>query len=185
MGRKERTWQDTAYVLNFFSQDIKAYHSYIESGIHQGRREDLSGGGFLRSFGGWSEIKHQRQRVKEDQRILDESGFVMKILAEAGENYKRKSLLKRQGYILEKLAEKISVIYNINQKDILFKGRHIIRVEARSFFCYLAVHYLSTSVTDIARLLGMAPSAISYAVTRGKGVAEERGLQLIDEILNN
>ena len=50
----------------------------------------------------------------------------------------------------------------------------MIRVNARSLFCYLASHYLKASITDLARVVGMAPSAISYAVARGQRIAEER-----------
>jgi DNA-binding transcriptional LysR family regulator len=53
-------------------------------------------------------------------------------------------------------------------------------VEARSLFCWIAVHDLNASVTDLARMLGMAPSAISYAVRRGKMIAEEKGFQLTE-----
>jgi hypothetical protein len=48
----------------------------------------------------------------------------------------------------------------------------------------LAVRDLKLSVTHLARVLGMTPSAISYAVTRGKGIADEKGIQL-GELLNN
>jgi hypothetical protein len=64
----------------------------------------------------------------------------------------------------------------ISRSDVLSKGRETIRVEARSLFCYLAAHDLGNSVTDLTRLLGMAPSSVSYAVTRGKRIAEEKGL---------
>jgi hypothetical protein len=57
----------------------------------------------------------------------------------------------------------------------------------KKLFCYLAVSFLGTSTTDIARLVGMAPSAISYAVTRRKKTAEEKDFQLLKELyeLNN
>jgi hypothetical protein len=31
----------------------------------------------------------------------------------------------------------------------------------------------------------MPPSAVSYAVTRGKKIAEETGLQIMEELLND
>ena len=66
MANKKRAWQDAEYVLRFFgtgSEGRKAYRSYVKAGIAQGRREDLTGGGLVRSYGGWSEIKHQRQSL--------------------------------------------------------------------------------------------------------------------------
>lgn len=189
LGRKERVWQDAEYVLGLFASakdDAKAlYRSYVEAGIEQGRREDLSGGGLLRSIGGWSEVKRQRQRVKGDQRILGDSGFVLRVLAEAEENYERSTLLKNQGYTPEKIADQIAVLYDLKLSDILSKGRQAQRVEARSLFCYISVCQLKTPAIDLARILGMAPSAVSYAVTRGKRIAEEKGFRIGKELLNN
>lgn len=66
---------------------------------------------------------------------------------------------------------------------MLSKGRRKTTVEARSLFCHIAVHDLNVTVTDVARLVGMAPSAISYAVMRVKKIAEEKGLQIMEELL--
>ena len=187
MGKKERPWQDVNYVLHFFGKDAgdarKAYHSYVEDGIHQGKREELSGGGLIRNPGGWSDIKGQRQRVRGDRRILGDSNFVLKILAETGERYERRFALKNKGHTLESIAGKVSTLYNISPEDMLSKGRRKTTVEARSLFCYIAVHDLNATVTEAARLISMAPSAISYAVMRGKKIAEEKGLQIMEELL--
>ncbi|HUM81650.1 MAG TPA: hypothetical protein PLQ38_07705 [Methanothrix sp.] len=78
MGKKERPWQDTDSVLGLFSSDLskarKGCHSFMKSGIDQGRREDLTRGGLIWSIGGWREILNQRTRVKGDQRILGDFG---------------------------------------------------------------------------------------------------------------
>jgi putative transposase len=187
IGKKERPWQDTNYVLNFFGKTTedarKAYHLYVEDGIHQGKKEELSGGGLIRSLGGWSEIKGQRQRAKGDQRILGDSDFVLKILTEAGEHYECKFALKNKGHNMESLASKVSILYNINREEMLSKGRRKTIVEARSLFCHIAVHDFKATVTEVARLVGLAPSAISYAVIRGKKIAGEKGLQIMEELL--
>lgn len=189
MGKKERPWQDIDSVLAFFSPDLskarEGYHSFVRGGIGQGQRADLSGGGLMRSIGGWKEIRNQNTRVKGDQRILGNSQFVMTILSSAQQNFDRKALMKIKGYTLDTLAERSAAIYGIQKTDILSKGRQKTTVEARSLFCFLAVHYLGTSITDLARLTGMAPSAISYAVTRGKKIAEEKDPPLLKQILNN
>ena len=71
----------------------KAYFSYIEEGLNQGRRDELVGGGLIRSLGGWSEVKKLRSaahaHMMSDERILGESDFVASILSEAGEIYER------------------------------------------------------------------------------------------------
>jgi len=55
MGRRKNEWQDTQYVLGLFG-DMKStarseYSRFVRSGIEQGRRADLTGGGLLRSHG--------------------------------------------------------------------------------------------------------------------------------------
>lgn len=189
MGKKERSWQDTDSVLGLFSSDLskarKAYYSFMRSGIDQGQRDDLTGGGLIRSLGGWREIMNQQTRVKGDQRILGDSEFVMNILSSSQEHYDRKTLMKNKGYTLDSIAEHIAALYGIQRTDILSKGRQKTTVEARSLFCFLASHYLGTSITDLARITSMAPSAISYAVIRGKKIAEEKELPFLKELLNN
>jgi putative transposase len=61
MARIERSWQDTDRVLSLFSKQEGAarrlYKKFVEKGIAQGKRDDLSGGGLIRSVGGWEAIK--------------------------------------------------------------------------------------------------------------------------------
>ena len=182
MGVGERSWQDTEYALRIFSHDKrraqKAYRAYVESALGQGRREDLSGGGLVRSIGGWTEIRNSKDRLKGDQRILGGSDFVMKVLKEAEDNYERSFIVRNKGYTVNTVAGIVASIYGIDRDDLLSRGRHSPKVEARSLFCYIASNELGASVTDLARLTGMTPSAISYAVGRGRKIAKEKHFRL-------
>jgi putative transposase len=87
IGREKRQWKDLDYVLSYFGKRTyssrKSYYSLVVKGINQGRRDALTGGGLIRSLGGWSEIKRSRlkgARIKSDERILGESDFVVSIL---------------------------------------------------------------------------------------------------------
>ena len=182
MDMKERTWQDTAYVLRMFSKDTararKAYRSFVESALGEGRREDLSGGGLVRSLGGWTGVVNAKQRTKGDERILGGTDFVMRVLGEAREHMEHRFMVRNSGHTLDTLADMIAVAYGISRKDVLSKGREAPRVEARSLFCHIASRDLGLSVTDLARLLGMTPSAVTYAVRRGGKTAQERDFRL-------
>ena len=98
MGRRNRAWQDVDYVLSYFGQTRrrakKEYGSYMEAAFNQGRRNELTGGGLIRSLGGWSEVrKHTlkgREHIKSDERILGDSDFVAGVLAQAKEKCDRK-----------------------------------------------------------------------------------------------
>jgi hypothetical protein len=79
---------------------------------------------------------------------------------------------------LNSMADMIAVAYGISRKDVLLKGREAPRVEARSLFCHIASRNLGVCVTDLARLPGMTPSAVTYAVRRGRKTAEEKDFKL-------
>jgi putative transposase len=186
MGRIKRPWQETDYVLSFFGRTLGkarlAYGRYVESGIGQGRRKELSGGGLIRSLGGWEEVKRIRgggsSRVKGDERILGDTEFVLSILAESEERLERRYELKRKGYDIKRVEKRVEEILGVQGRVIYSRGRTRDRVEARSLFCYWAVRELGLSNTSIARKLGMSQPAVGYAVGRGEELARERGLSL-------
>ena len=168
MGKRVRLWQDVEYVLRNFGKRVstarKSYLSYIESGISQGRRDDLVGGGLIRSLGGWAEVKgekeRRRDRIKGDERILGGSDFVTEMLAEANEQYELRYRLKRMGYDLAKVANKVADLYGMDAGEIMTKGRRTQQVEARSLLCYWAVGELGMGLTELARAFGMTPSDV-------------------------
>ena len=57
----------------------RRYRQFVEKGIKQGRREDLQGGGLIRSAGGDTSVlspKHKEERELSDERILGSGDFV-------------------------------------------------------------------------------------------------------------
>jgi REP-associated tyrosine transposase len=140
MGRKKHEWQGTKYVFSYFGKKVsesrKAYLSYVKKGIDQGRRPELTGGGLVRSLGGWSMIKKLRQkgqdRIKGDERILGDSEFVTALLSEAKEKLERSYKLNALGYDLKKISRIVSKIYDIEIEKIYSKGRRKVQVRARS-----------------------------------------------------
>jgi len=186
MGKSVRPWQDIEYVLGSFGKRVSVarsrYLSYVEAGLSQGRREDLMGGGLIRSLGGWAEVKGEREkvldRIKGDERILGGSDFVSQMLAEADEQFELRYRLKRMGYDLKKVADRVAELYGMDAGEIMTKGRRRQQVEARSVLCYWAVGELGMGITELARVFRMTPSAVGYAVRRGKDTAEEKGYSL-------
>jgi len=144
MGRKKRPWQDVNYVLSYFGDNCqrarKAYSSYVGAGLDQGRRKELTGGGLIRSLGGWAEVRQHgskdQQHIKSDERILGGSDFVSEILSQADEKFEKKYELKRLGYDLDRVAVRVAEIYGIEVDDIFLKGKQQQRVKARSPFCF-------------------------------------------------
>ena len=107
MGKKKRAWQDCEYVLGYFGKTVRntrrAYLSYMGAGVGQGKRAELTGGGLIRSLGGWEEVKKMRlkgrARIKGDERILGDGTFVQEVLAEAEERFERRYVLKLRAMI--------------------------------------------------------------------------------------
>jgi REP-associated tyrosine transposase len=188
VGNVERKWQGDEYVLSYFGKSKraarKAYVSYMEEGFHQGRREELVGGGLIRSLGGWSEMKKNKLedplQMMSDERILGESEFVDSILSEAGEAYERRYELKALGYDLNRVAQRVADIYGLELDEVFTKGRQDQKVKARSLFCYWAARELGMSLTDLAREFELSVSAIGYAVERGDRIARKNKYRLIE-----
>jgi putative transposase len=187
MGRKKRPWQDVDYVLSYFGDTLhgarKDYYSYVEAGLDQGRRNELTGGGLIRSLGGCSEVRKYglkgQGHIKSDERILGESDFVADVLSNANEKFDRKYELKRLGYDIDRIAARVAEIYEIGVDDIYLKGKQQKRVKVRSLFCFWAVRELGISLTELARRLGISVPGVGYSVDRGETIARENAYQLI------
>jgi putative transposase len=188
MGRKRRPWQDVDYVLSYFGDTPhrarKDYYSYVEAGVDQGRRNELTGGGLIRSLGGWTEVKKYglkgQDHIKSDERILGESDFVDDILSKADEKFEHKYELKRLGYDLDRIAARVAEIYGIEVDEIFLKGKQQKRVKARSLFCFWAARELGISLTELARRLGISVPGVGYSVERGETIARESDYRLTE-----
>jgi hypothetical protein len=188
MGRRKREWQDVDYVLSYFGESRrrarKEYRSHMEAGFNQGRRDELTGGGLIRSLGGWSEVRKGalkgREYVKSDERILGDSDFVAAVLGQAEEKFDRKYELKRLGYDLARVAARVGEIFELEEQDIFSNGKQQRKVKARSLFCYWAVRELGISQTDLAKRLKLSVPGIGYSVERGENIARQNGYDLGD-----
>ena len=90
----------------------------------------------------------------------------------------RQHELKNRGYDLKKIADRAGEIYRMDPSYILSRGRQSRRVDARSLVCYWAVRELGMTLTELAKVPAMCPSAVSYAVKRGEIIAIDNKYQL-------
>jgi len=187
LGKVKRDWQQVGYVLSFFgkrrSEARKAYRHFVEKGILQGKRPELTGGGLVRSMGGWTVLRALRKdsvRIKGDERILGDSEFVEAVLKEADEHLQRRYRLEAEGYDLDQVAERVAQVMNIAAELVWEKSRRPQVVEARSLLCYWASKELGMTMTDLAKRLNLTQPAISIAVQRGEKIIRENQYKLID-----
>jgi hypothetical protein len=188
MGKMKKKWQDDAYVLELFnnkkSTARRRYKIFVQKGIQEGKRSELTGGGLIRSSGGWSVVKSLRRgniHVKSDERVLGDSDFVERVLQAADESLERKHQLKSQGYDINRLAHRVAAIYSIKPEEIYQPGKQPIKVKARSLFCYWAVRELGFTMADLAPKLNISQPAVSISARRGEKIASENGYLLLHE----
>jgi hypothetical protein len=136
----------------------------------------LTGGGLLRSAGGWGVLKSMRrmkEHLKGDERILGDSEFVMQVLESAQEHMEERYRLTAKGYTFERMIKQVSEHFGLSIDSLLCPGKHPHRVKARSVAAYLAVRRLGMDGTTVGMRMGVGQSAISRSVTRGEKLMRE------------
>ena len=180
MGNKAVDWQNVDDVLTRFAsrrtEARKMYRQFVQKEVDVGRRPELTGGGLVRSMGGWSEVKALRRAntfMKGDERILGDSEFVQSLLERFDESCERRFRLKAKGLDLDTIARSVSKLLDLPLEKLWSKGKHRPIVAARSLVCYFAVNELDMSMIELARRFEISTTAISKAVQRGKALAVE------------
>jgi len=188
MGKVQRDFQDTNYVLQLFGRKVsaarQAYRAYVKRGIAQGRRPELVGGGLIRSAGGWSAVKVLRKaqdHMKSDERILGDGEFTQFVLDKAKERLEERYRLQAQGYDLNKVALRVSSELGIDPAQVWSYGKHPLTVKARSLFCYWAVRKLGFSATELSKKLGVSQPTVSISVKRGEKITKAEQLELVKD----
>ncbi len=113
-------WQNKRYILGLFGGKVlparRHYSVFVEKGIADGKRQELTGVGLIRSVGGWEAVKALRKAnalQKGDERILGDGDFVEAVLSEARETHERKYRLKANGIDVDSLAHRVAMISDI------------------------------------------------------------------------
>jgi len=173
LGHKPYPWQDRGYVLAWFGQNqraaIRAYRTYVEEGIGQGRRPELVGGGLIRSLGGWAAVQAVRQRgqpVLADPRILGTGAFVEDMILAGDERLRvvhRRE--ERQRVARVTIAEECRKA-GVSVEELRLGSRRRPLARFRAELAVRAVEEWGLSLADAARELGISTSGIAKAVKR-------------------
>lgn len=185
LGKDTHIWQDKDYILKLFASNkstaIRRYREFVKKGIRQGRRSDLVGGGLIRSAGGWSAVKLLRrigEYQKGDERILGDSDFVKKVLAQAKENFERKYQLRSEGVSYEDVVSRVADLLGVSAEQVLATGKYKKTVAARSLLCFWATSELGIGQSELGKKLKISQPAVSLAVRRGEQLATREGYAL-------
>lgn len=185
LGQHQNGWMAAGDILLRFGEKTtscrQAYKIFVSDGAALGKRRELTGGGLVRSAGGWRELQAARENgifLKSDERILGDSEFVETVLRAADEELEMKSALKISGLDREKLFGIVAAALGVDLGEVRTPGRLPRRVEARSLYCYWAVRELGVTATSLAAEFHLSQPAISLAVKRGELLANQKGWQL-------
>jgi len=185
MGKVSAEWQNAKYILRLFGKKTsvarRIYNEFVRKGIDIGKREDLVGGGLVRSAGGRTAVKSLRKAggfQKGDERILGDGEFVDKMFSQAKETFERKYSLKAKGVDVERIAKRVAEIIGISTDEVWALGKHSKTVFARSLLCYWATSELGVNQVDLSQRLGISQAAVSLSVNRGRQIVTEHGYEI-------
>ena len=174
----EKTVED---VLQYFGKSLKEacrrYRQFVEKGIKQGRREDLQGGGLIRSSGGDKAVLlglKREEREKGDARILGSGDFVSTTL-EQSERGEKKYLPKRP---IEELIEIVAGKLGLKPELICSGNRQRQYSEARSLVAWLAVEEIGHPAAEVARFLGITRVGVLLSLEKAKDIYQKYEFQL-------
>lgn len=190
LGKRRCEWQSTEELLSLFSGTLRAardkYQEYLTEGASLGKQPGLTGGGLVRSAGGWAGVQELRTAgnfQKSDERILGDGDFVESVLAEADEQLTRRYRYKANGISLEHLIQAVAAYTGIEPRQLAGSSKLRRIVRARNLCSYWAVTELGVSMTEVAKLLQIALSTVSMAVQKGERIVLEEGLK-VEKLLN-
>ena len=131
---------------------------FVKKGILEGKRPDFTGGGLLRSIGGWKVLKGLRKvgiRVKGDERILGDSDFAENVLKAAEEELEQTYDLKARGYDFDRVAQRVAKIMAMEIEQVMAFGKSPQTVKARSLLCFWAHRKIGMTTIEIGKRLNM------------------------------
>ena len=153
-----------AYFSRRRKEAMVRYESFIGEGIAAGRRPELSGGGLVRSAGGWAQVKSLRSKglpIASDERILGSGEFIERLISEAEQREKETLRLRRRAPDLQEFAERISKMQGIARDELIMGSRKREVLKARKIFCQVVVKKVRYSGAEAARFLGISTSAVN------------------------
>lgn len=180
VGENRNEWQSINEILEYFSNKksdaIKKYLDFIKAARWEERRDDLMGGGLVRSAGGWRgvlELKKNKDRWQGDERILGDGDFVSRVLKISEEDIEKRERLKRKGWEGERLIGYVCNLLGLRKEELKKKGKNNKVAQAKGLIAYWGKRELCMQGTDIGKLLGITKQAVSLLVSNGEKFAKE------------
>jgi putative transposase len=168
MGHHQFSGQDVAWVLGLFGKrkDIahKRYHDFVEEGFNQGTREDLQGGGLIRSAGDREQLalRSKDEWEKGDERILGSGDFVEAVLKN------QPSLQKNTKANADKILDDVCKEWKVARTQILGGSRARRISQARRVFFLRAHEEAGVSLAALARMCCISHTSVREALEKAR-----------------
>jgi REP element-mobilizing transposase RayT len=137
--------------------------------MEQGHRSDLTGGGLIRSQGGWAAVKdmlRQGVREKSDERILGSGEFVQQLIQESDIERKRQFSRKENLELAIRYIKRECKDEEVDIKALRAGGRRRIVSRLRNRLIQNMVEDFGISLAETGRQLGVSSSAVAKALDR-------------------
>lgn len=175
MNRCRNEWQDRNYVLKWFRKNEKdapsAYRAFVNKGIAQGKKPELTGGGLIRSMGGWSVVKAMRKEgmhEESDARILGSGEFVSQVIQQAEEKIRFQlpvlELKEAVKHVVESHCREAHVAISLLQSGC----RRAPLPKLRQKIALHLIGKYGLSLAETARHIGISTSGVAQILNRSK-----------------
>ena len=168
MGKSTCPFQAVDDVLLRFGDNhslaVKAYEVFVAAGIEQGTREDLRGGGLIRSAGGVVAVLARGSDVHEtaDERILGSGDFVESVL------HSQEAEQHTGWHDVTEILTEIAIKNGLSEELILGPSKAQIVSKARLEFYQRAQQEAGVSTTELGRITGRTHVAVARALERAR-----------------
>lgn len=173
LGKRDCPWMDSDYVLLQFNETKRrarnAYRTFVMEGMNQGQVPELTGGGLIRSKGGWSKVESARRSSRKeeyDERILGSGNFVNAIFNELEEKSRLQLKLRRTGRTVSKIIDQECERNNISVHELKGGSRRRKVSALRIQIAKRGLDELGLPLAEIARHVGVSTSGIARALKR-------------------
>ncbi len=175
MDRCKYDWQNREFVLQWFGKKEgeakKAYRLFVKQGIDLGKRPDLTGGGLIRSKGGWSVVKAMRKngtKEKSDERILGSGEFVSEIISQTQEKIKYQVPVENMQKHIKEEIDRYCKKEKITVAALRSGSRCSPLPRIRRTIALKLVNNYGVSFAETARQLGISTSGVAKIIQRAK-----------------
>lgn len=167
IGNRNYAAQDVASVLDRFSggglTEAQSYRNFVAEGFCQGVREELRGGGLMRSAGEGARFRREtEERIAADRRILGAGDFVEQVLRECD------MVAVGNRPDVDQILDEVVTRSGVGREQILGPGRSRSISSARREFFLRAREEAGVTLTTLGNISGRSHVAVHLAIEQAR-----------------